>query len=246
MNHHDDPHVDPQGAPFDEIAAMRRFPSEREWLDLPLPAELRTADGEEAASMRDFADRVLQRLRDERACDAGLAELDRALPRELLQQFAPPPATASFVADTAARIAADRRQRWQRMLARYVAPEPSAAFVSRTLAALREPADGDRAEAKHTTPRGRAVEPGPRRGLTYGLLAAAAALLLWFALTGRRSPTLVERLADRAPVSLAWSEATTPMASILARIAADEEPHTLFDEPVDGLWLLAGGGDELR
>ena len=169
---------------WDELDAVRRFPSEDEWLDLPMPsdADLRGDDDADRASGGSFADRVLRARNEEVEVDAKLAELDEALPNELLQQFAAPAPSAGFAEQTARRVHEDRRQRWAETLSRYVAPEPSPEFVDRTMDALRE----DRAQqtsAAASRSGLRVVSSTP----VWGLLSAAAAALLYFT------------FADRAP-----------------------------------------------
>lgn len=227
---------------WDEMDAVRRFPSEDEWLDLPMPSddELRGSelDGDDGTS---FADRVLQANREERELDERLAELDRALPKEVLEQFRAPEPSASFAADTTRRAQEDRRQRWAETLSRYVAPEPSPEFVNRTLAALQN-------DAGAKPPAGRQTAPGTqlrRIGSlpVWGLLSAAAAALLWLTLTDRAPAPLELRIADQASTAVSFVDSSTPMAAILSHVADEEEPHAIFDEPADGLWLVGESGE---
>jgi len=288
MSTHDpkDPQRDAQHEGQDhwnELDAVRRFPSEDEWLDLPMPGddELRSSelDGDDGSS---FADRVLQAHQEERQLDEQIAELDRALPNEVLQQFRAPEPSASFLDDTNRRVHDDRRQRWAETLSRYVAPEPSPEFVNRTLAALQDAAQQDGPQ-QDGPQQGRQQQDGPqkgaqrlrtqqkgptRRGATtrrsrqtrqltheaprsrnvlpiWGLLSAAAAAMLWLLLSDRSLEPLELRIANQAPISVSYVDSTTPMAAILSHVADDEEPHALFDEPADGLWL-AGESGELR
>ncbi|MCK5942125.1 MAG: hypothetical protein KAI24_09165, partial [Planctomycetes bacterium] len=114
-------------------------------------------------------------------------------------------------------------------------PEPSPEFVNRTIAALEH--DAPRHPATATTARSRG-------NLTmWGLLSAAAAALLWLALADDTRKPLELRLADRAPTAVSYAEATSPMAAILSGVADQEEPHAVFDEPADGLWLFGEGGE---
>ncbi|MFY9342698.1 MAG: hypothetical protein WAT39_09425, partial [Planctomycetota bacterium] len=112
--------------------AERPFPSEAEWLELPLPspAELGTTPGPR------FVDAVLGAVRAERELDQALAATDSKLDRALLNAHAAPVPAADFVNRTLQALHADRRQHWQQLLARHVAPSPSPQFVARTLAAL--------------------------------------------------------------------------------------------------------------
>ena len=135
MSNHDDNSMEGMDdGHFDELEAVRRFPSEDTWLDLPMP-DLQEPAGENHGS-RAFADRVMQAREDDLELDAKIAELDKALPDDVLQQFGAPEPSASFVDKTVQKATEERRQRWQTMLSRYVAPEPSTEFVSRTIAAL--------------------------------------------------------------------------------------------------------------
>ncbi|MEC7726922.1 MAG: hypothetical protein VYD05_15475 [Planctomycetota bacterium] len=211
----------------DDREALARFPSEREWLDLPLPDELPRRDG---ADDEPFADRVLRARAEEQELDHELDGLGRALPDDLLAHFGAPRPSATFAARTALLVEQARRQRWAEILARYVAPEPSPQLIDRTLTALR----GDRAPL---TRRSAGGTPASGRAPIWGLLAAGAAAVLWAALVDRSPPPLEARLADQAPEAAAYRGASTPMAAVFADLARDEEPHALFDAPVDGLWL---------
>ncbi len=256
---------------FDEVEAARHFPSEEEWLDLPAPdlgsepASSPESSAEAATpEATSFADRVMRAREEEQALDAQLADLHQALPNDLLQQFTAPTPSKSFVEDTVATVMNDRRNRWQQMLSRYVAPEPSPVFVSRTLTALRrgEAQDGaQQDDHTQTAAAGRQAGPNsaphsPRAQLPYtpltgkrsnwpvfGLIAAAAAAILWLQLTDAAPAPLELRLADQASPAVAYGNATSPMAAILARVAHDEEPFSVFDAPADGLWLVSTTGD---
>ena len=254
--------------PFDELDATRRFPSEDEWLDLPMPSaeELggaspssrtpssitpssitpssRTPSGDSAGGVDSFVDRVMRARKEEVQAERELEALDGALPQDLLRQFEAPEPRPTFVADTMARLRRDRQQRWAETLSRYVAPEPSPEFVDRTMAALRE--DAGAAPEGHglAAVRGPASRPAPVRSLPmWGLLSAAAAALLWFSQTDPARAPLELRLADQAATAVAYSESTTPMATILSRVAEEEEPYALFDAPADGLWLIGESGE---
>ncbi len=222
---------------FDALDAARRFPSETEWLDLPAPPA-----GEISAEGKDrggFADRVMGALRDERATDRELDALDRALPPEALAWFEAPAPGPTFVEDTMARLRRDRAQRVAETLSRYVSPEPAPAFVDRTMAALREEHGGRAAQPAASAPR-RAV---PRRAVPgWALVSAAAAALLWLTRTEPARAPLELRLADGRPTAASYAASFSPMAAIAARVAADEEPDAIFDQPADGLWLLGPEG----
>jgi hypothetical protein len=210
----------------------------------------------------------MQARQDDLDLDAQIAELDQALPTELLQQFGAPKPSDTFVDQTVRKLTQERKQRWQEMLSRHVAPEPSTEFVSRTLAALQDDgssaigssAIGSSATGSSATGSraigGRAIGskktnrypqlPAPRdyskRGqnwTVFGLVATAAAALLWVSLTGDIRQPLELRLADQASPAVAYASSTSPMSAILARVAHDEEPFAMFDEPADGLWLAS-------
>jgi hypothetical protein len=223
---------------FDEIDAVRRFPAEEEWLDLRMP-ELDEPDSSSSKANSDatasFTDRVMQARQDEQQINEELASLESALPNVVLQQYAPPEPSPTFVESTVTLIQESRRQQWQEMLARYVAPEPSTAFVSKTLAALH-------ATDAQTTNRG-ARNAAPQNWPVFSLVAAAAAAIFWLLITDDAIQPLELRLADQASPAVAYQDATTPMAAILARIADDDEPFALFDEPADGLWLTGSTGE---
>jgi len=242
MSVHEDHDFDDEH--FDEVDAVRRFPKEEEWLDLPTP-EL--ADDQGNDSDASFVDRVMRARGEERALDDQLAELDQLLPNEVLQQFAAPDPGDSFVEDTVAAVMNDRRNRWQEMLSRHVAPAPSTAFVSRTLEALKD----DRAARRGGTESPAAAAQVPYASTQHrrsnwsaiGLAGAAAAAMLWLLLTDTALPPLEARLANQASPAAAYSEATTPMSAILARVANEEEPYSVFDAPADGLWLVSNKGE---
>ncbi|MGC6487192.1 MAG: hypothetical protein ACON4Z_06085 [Planctomycetota bacterium] len=250
MTSRDDDTPRPPGTPkpggdehWDELDAVRRFPSEDEWLDLPMPsdADLR-GDEEPVQNGGSFADRVLRARQEEVHVDEALAALDRALPAHVLRKHRAPEPSATFVEETVRRIREDRRQRWAETLSRYVAPEPSPQFVDRTLAALRQ----DRAQRDSAG--AAAARPGPRLSSSapvWGLLSAAAAALLYVALADRSAAPLELHIADRVATSVSYVDATTPMAAVFAAVTRDQEPHALFDAPADGLWLYGQSG-ELR
>lgn len=219
------------------------FPSEAEWLDLPLPAPF--AADEAAADA--FATRVLDELHSEQRLDRDLTRLAEALPERLLATFTAPEPDADFVADTVRRVADDRRHRWQQLLARHITPEPTPEFVARTLAALREDEVATAHRRRFRLHRAATADPAtaPRHRRTALMMAAmAAALLLW--LMSQRpaaSEPLLARLAEHAPTAAAYRVATTPLAAIRARLVRTREPFAVFDYPVDGLWLT---GDDAQ
>ena len=218
------------------------FPSEREWRSLPSPwsDELdktndeaprpQSADAEE----KPFADRVIRARREERAIDHELRSLDRTLSPEALRRLAAPTPSAGFAARAAHRVDEQRRKHWAEALARNVAREPSPEFVTRTLDAIASTPPGDSAYPRS----GRPLHAAPRsRTPPWGLLSAAAAASLWFALTDRAPPPLELRIADQSPAMAAYADAPSPMAAILAAIADEEEPHATVTAPADGVWL---------
>ena len=96
MNHHDDEQD------FRELpeGAAAPFPSEDEWLDLPLPAELSPAP----SGGDSFAERVLAARREERQLDRALADLDEVLPAAALQAFRVPEPSPGFVDETVRQV----------------------------------------------------------------------------------------------------------------------------------------------
>lgn len=245
MSNHDDNHQ-PTDEHFDEVDAVRRFPSEAEWLDLPAPD-----DAGSSSEQLSFTDRVMRAREEEQELDAELQKLDAALPNDVLQQFKAPSPSTDFVANTVAVVMNDRRQRWQEMLSRHVAPEPSPAFVSRTLAALKDGEANQAAKPQapeaaarqpHTRDRNqRTNNPNRNNWPVFTLVAAAAAAIFWLLLTDVATPPLELRMADQASPAVAYRTSSSPMSAILARVAHDEEPFSVFDEPADGIWLSTTG-----
>ena len=268
-NHNDEQDGSQPNEHFDELDAVRRFPNEDSWLDLPLPdltlpnltgpnltgpnltgPNLQDPDSQDGGSSSDsFADRVMNARQEDLKLDAQIAGLDQALPTEVLQQLGAPKPSDSFVDKTVRKVSDERRQRWQEMLSRYVAPVPSTEFVSRTLSALQ---DGSGGANRKANARRRTAAPHDyaKRGhnwTVFGLVAAAAAALLWVTLTGDIRKPLALRLADQASPAVAYANSTSPMPAILARVANDDEPFAMFSEPADGLWLVSDpDSEELR
>lgn len=233
MLHGDNPHGDNPRLDRDaEVALQRPFPTEAEWLQLPLPSP--TELPHDAAA---FADRTLQAWREEAALDRDLARMHSELPQMLLQCHRAPEPSPRFLQLTVAAIANDKRAHWQQLLARHVAPEPSPQFVARTLAALRAGLDGS--ERGSTGP-GALLRGGrgtARRWQLWPLLAAAVIAIVWLGFgRGERAP-LEARLALASPAAFAHHLVASPMPSVLAArsrsLAADE----LITASADGLWL---------
>jgi hypothetical protein len=211
----------------DATNAERPFPSEAEWLSLPMPPEL---PNEFRAAPAAFVERVLDALREERALDAAIADEDRKLSRMLLPTHEAPAPTPDFVARTVAAVREDRRARWQQLLARHVAPEPTPQFVARTLAALA-------LERPHAAPRRR---PSLRL-VTTALLAAAAAVL--FVLFGLTRPTVEPfelRIARTTSPAHAHAFAASPLAAVLHEQSRAADGDALLPASADGTWLLFG------
>ena len=204
--------------------ATPAFPSESEWLDLPLPA----ADEFPLRSRDAFADGVMQALRDEALLDAKLRAFDRDLPPELLQAWQAPEPVPGFVARTMAAVRDDRRTHWQHLLARHVAPEPSPQFVARTLAAL----SGIPAEGRTF------AGPSRWRRVAWPLLGAAAATLLWLLATSAPPAPLELRVVRDTPPTFVQAYTTSPLASVLAVREHTDEPEALVQGSADGVWLL--------
>jgi hypothetical protein len=197
------------------------FPSETDWLGLPPPP---IAD--------DFVVRVLDRLQhaglvagelpanDLDPNDPGEAAVD--LPPGLLASYAPSPVRPDFVARTLARIQRDQAERWRELLLRYESPDPTPDFVGRTLRALasdsRPPATARRLP----------------RPLTLGMLAAAAATVLWLLLPEQSSP-LAEFVAG-APASSAYAHSPTLLTHVLAAANAPDAVPALAAD-AGWLWL---------
>jgi hypothetical protein len=271
---------------FDEVDAVRRFPREDEWLDLEAEdveaedleaedldrsgAEAQDAEAQDAEAQdadgsgpTSFVDRVMHAREAEQRLDSQLADLDKLLPQDLLQQLQAPTPSDTFVDETVAAAMTDRRNRWQQMLSRHVTPTPSTVFVSRTLDALqdeRASSGGGAQVASATTHSTASPKASPTTNPTasppaqiphtaaqskrnnwpvFSLVSAAAAAMLWVVLTDSPLPPLEARLANQASPAAAYSEATTPMSAILARVADEEEPFSVFDAPADGLWLVS-------
>jgi hypothetical protein len=250
MSTHDNERDDSQANEhFDEVDAVRRFPSEESWLDLPMPDLQRSDSPDAESSSESFTDRVMSARQEDLELDAQIDELDKALPTEVLRQFGTGEPSESFVDATVHKITEERRQRWQKMLSRHVAPEPSTKFVSRTLAALQEASGGTNQKAitskRSPSPYDEAKRTHNRT--VFGLVAAAAAALLWVTLTDDTRQPLALRLAGQTSPAAAYANSTSPMPAILARIASDEEPFAIFNEPADGLWLVSDTNrEELR
>ena len=244
-------------AQFDAMFWAESFPTESEWLTLPLPAEF--ADGfaaelrggdephaddgptrsDEGAS--DFVRRTLAALRDERALDGELQRLDAALPKATLDAFAAPAPSSNFVPRVVAAIADERRHRWQRLLARYVAPEPSAQFVSRTLRALQA------AEAEHGPTRAPTLAgPGSTRQPLAVRDAATRGAASVPAPAGRRAtfgPLLGVLLAAAASL-LGWlvltgPEPRAPLELRVARSAPVGSAHGYAASPLPEILFVA-------
>jgi hypothetical protein len=226
----------------------RPFPSESEWLDLPLPEarpEAPATTPSDSAARRDrqrppaddFVARTLQALAEERELDRQLQHLDVQLPGALLQHFAAPAPSRQFADRTLAALDDARRQHWQRLLARHVAPEPSPQFVARTLQALANapgtPAQRPRPQAGPTRPR--AGRDRTRRPLL--LAAAAIAAIGWFAWSRQALLPLEVRFAARGSAAFAFHHGGSPLAAVLDAAAAEAEPWALPAAGADGLWL---------
>lgn len=214
----------------DDVPPARPFPSESEWLDLPLPP----AADFPLRSRSEFVDGVLRAVRDEAQLDAQLLEVDRELPRELLAAHAVPEPAPGFVARTLAAVRDDRRTHWHHLLARYVAPEPSPHFVARTLAALAtlQPLAADPAAGP------RAAGGSRLRRFAWPLLAAAAAVLLWNVLATAAPSPLELRITRNTPPAFAHADASSPLATVLAARSRTVEPDALAEASADGVWLL--------
>ena len=209
---------DGNGEHFDEVDAVRRFPSEDTWLDLPMPDLHDTAaqdtaaqdtaahdtaaqDGERpSADNRSFIDRVMQARQADLQLDEQLAAMEQLLPSELLAEYAAPTPSSSFVSTTVEKVMQDRRQRWQEMLSRHVAPEPSTEFVARTLAALQEASQSQQGQPQRSQPQSSQERQGS------GITAA--------------SPTVATNLRLQAPPAPNRSQHWSVFSLVAAAAAA--------------------------
>ncbi len=225
--------LSPNDHPDDPL--QRPFPSEAEWLALPLPPAHELPH--DAAA---FTQRTLQALRDEAALDRDLAAIDRDLPQMLLHSHAAPAPSKHFLQGTLAAIRDDRRARWQQLLARHVAPEPSPQFVARTLAALSAPRDAAGAPASGP---GALLRGGgaARRWQVWPLLAAAVIAVVWFGFARPERAPLEARLALASPAAFAHQLVASPLPSVLAARSRANEADGLVVASADGLWLQLGG-----
>lgn len=218
--------------PADGAFPGHEFPSEAEWLSLPVP---------EIAA--DFVDRTLAARQadplahgDQAPDDAAVhGDLDLAghllTPHHLQAHTAPEP-SADFVARTVRTVLADRQQRWREALAKYVAPEPSPAFVSKTLAALAT-----------DQPLRNPVPPARRSPVwLWPLLAVAASVAAVLLLQERGPAPLEHRLAEAARPAWSVGYATSPLPAILAELERAEDPRSLPSGGADGLHLLLHRG----
>lgn len=244
----DQPH-DGDGPDFDwrQAGAAGPFPSEAEWLTLPPPP---FADDFVARTLGALADDAatddVAHLGEEPSDDERLdADLDLGLSKAQLATFAPDPPSADFVADTLIRLDADRRQRWQEMLARYVAPEPSPRFVQRTLDALAEEHPRRTTNLRGTGAGG--PTPRWRRAVALAPWLAAAAAVLWFVLLRNvATPPFELTVADTVAPGYHHADSPTPLPALLAQLAHDEDHDALPTGLADGYWLAAATTGEGR
>ncbi|MGE3174162.1 MAG: hypothetical protein AB7O97_16155 [Planctomycetota bacterium] len=204
---------------------LPEFPPEAAWLELEPPP---IGD--------DFVGRTMAVLRDAGALPAGdeAAEgdgeaLGDALPRDLLAAHAPPPVSAGFVGRTLTAAQQGRADQWRRLLLRYDAPAPTPDFVARTLRALGS------------------ARPSPtlvrRRSWPTMLLAAAAALLLLFALRPDRTQPELVRLALASDPSTAAARSPAVLSHLLAPEVDDDALPMLA---ADGGWLWLAAAEAGR
>lgn len=202
------------------------FPSESEWLELPLPS------ADELPRAPDFVERTLHAL----AMDAAGEHAHRPLlPPDRLQTFAPPEPSTSFVDDTLQALRRDRSARWQELLDRHAAPEPSPAFVARTLAALTADREAERLLADADSDRVSRLHRW--RFSAWPLLAVAAAAMFWLLLREAPRAPIELRFAQREPAAFADAYATSPLAAVLAIANRADDPYALAQGGPDGTWL---------
>ena len=235
--------LQPDRHPADD-PLQRPFPSEAEWLQLPLPSPTELPHDPAA-----FTARTLAALRDDAALDQELRRLDRELPQMLLHSHAAPEPSPRFVQRTLAAIADERRARWQQLLARHVAPEPSPQFVARTLAALR----GHRGAAEGGDAEGGDSRGGlgPHRLLrgagrarpwqAWPLLAAAVIAVVWFGVGRPDRAPFEARLTAASPIAFAHHHTASPLPAVLAARSRSLQADGLVVASADGLWLQLGG-----
>jgi hypothetical protein len=207
--------------PDEQQPDERPFPSAAAWLSVPSDAPVPSPD---------FVARTLAAIAADADLERALAEADEALPRELLQSFAAPLPGRRFTERTLRAIDRERRQRWQQMLARHVAPDPSPLFVSRTLDALAADrvANGPAATVRGRTPASSAPAssasassaPASNAPASNARLAkpklAKPRLARWFAAAAVAAALLIApQLVDPRPEESQWQEtrrAATPVA----------------------------------
>ncbi|MEC7583618.1 MAG: hypothetical protein VYE77_04815 [Planctomycetota bacterium] len=208
------------------------FPSEEGWLDLTPPD-----------ISPDFVDRTLASLRQaDLLADAGADRPDTAasaphdVAAEVLAEHQVPPVSEGFVDKTLARISQDREDKWRRTLLRYEAPEPTPAFVERTLAAL-----------KTEEPSGRVIPGRFTRRMT---LATTAAALLVFLSWPQNPASPMSDMMTSAPSGLAWSHSPSALSHLLPATAHSvnvRNPHMggqLHTAPDPAMLWLTNGGDQ--
>lgn len=274
-SHRDEHHGDERNWDPQPEGAAAPFPREDEWLQLPPPP-----------FAAEFLERTLlalqmQRLEDDWASPIHASDEDAAADldpdtdldpdslqigpsREQLQAFAPDAPRPEFVAHTVARLQVDRRQRWQEMLARHIAPDPSPQFVQRTLDALaadrpagsrdartdaasrstgstRHPhAAADRRDAAHRSDR-----RWRRLRAALPWVAAAAALLWYFALRDVAATPFALRVAITVPAPYTHADTLSPLPTLLTRLAQHEDHGALPLGSADG-YLLAQAAPRAR
>jgi hypothetical protein len=223
------------------------FPSESEWLDLPLPT------ASELTLATDFVDRTLQALA---AAPTTEAELARPLLTPELRAGTAPTPSPTFVDDTLLALRQDKTARWRELLTRHIAPAPSPQFVARTLAALAaDRHESGRHEAGHhetgRSQTGRSESETPVwttrsshrwRVAAWPLLAVAAAAMLWLLLPDRHEPPIELRFAQQEPAAFAHAYAATPMAAVFDARDRAHDPEALSAGGPDGTWLLLEAG----
>ena len=196
----------------------------------------------DASDSSSFVDRVMNAHHEDQQLDAQLDELEGALPSDFLAALEAPTPSSTFVDETVKLVMSDRRQRWQEMLSRYVSPKPSDTFVARTLKALGEARSAVTDNGEIARSGNHPALPAPQsrnrsNWPVFALLSAAAAAMLWLVVTDSKYQPLAARLAKQASPASAYANSASPMPAILVRLAHDEEPFALFNEPADGLWL---------
>ncbi len=229
-----------------------------DWLG-PLPDESEDPGGSEEMISDDFVARTFAAVQSDQAEIADeAAKLDETLfSAEFLAHYQLPPISPDFVSKAALRVGEDDAEgdrHWREALAAYTVPEPSDAFVDRTLEVLDLPvrtAMGPRAletassaPAAVSTPavstpavsRPERFSPGLRLLPTHGRAAMLTAALILITATAAFFSGIF--VAPRYDTPLASSLSPQPWATSLARIEQRGKDGAVLRQ-TDGLLFAA-------